>query len=87
MAGQSISYVITKFISRVPGEKVRPVELLDSSVSYDKDRYIKLLVRGASEILQSFGLDEQLLFDYVTHENPQSLLFHTDRTFSKIPSS
>lgn len=87
MAGQSISYVITKFKSRLPREKVRPVELLDSSTSYDKDRYIKLLVRGASAILQPFGLDEQILFDYATHENQQSLLFHTDRTFSKISSS
>jgi len=56
-------------------------------VSYDKDRYIKLLVRGASEILQPFGLDEQMLFDYATHENSQSLLFHTDRTFSELSSS
>ncbi|MCH8022508.1 MAG: hypothetical protein IH932_02025, partial [Thaumarchaeota archaeon] len=86
MAGQSISYVITKFDSRLLREKVRPVELLDSSVSYDKDRYIKLLVRGASAILQPFGLDEQTLFDYATHENPQGLLFHKDKAFSKLSS-
>ena len=84
MAGQSISYVITKFGSRLPREKVRPVELLDSSVSYDKDRYIKLLVRGVSAILQPFGLEEQILFDYATHENQQSLMLHTDSTFGKI---
>ncbi|MFQ6010876.1 MAG: DNA polymerase domain-containing protein, partial [Nitrososphaerales archaeon] len=87
MAGQSISYVITKFKSRLPKEKVRPIELLDSSVSYDKDRYIKLLVRGASAILQPFGLDEELLLDHVTHENQQSLLFYTDMAISKLSYS
>ena len=65
MAGQSVSYVITRFQSRVPREKVRPVELLDPSVRYDKKRYVELLIRGVSTILQPFGFDEEQLSEYV----------------------
>ncbi|HEY4673216.1 MAG TPA: DNA polymerase domain-containing protein [Nitrososphaerales archaeon] len=63
MAGQSVSYVITKFKSRNPREKVRPVQLLNTSIKYDKERYVELLVRGVASILQPFGYDERQLAD------------------------
>ncbi|MBI4258372.1 MAG: hypothetical protein HY619_05405 [Thaumarchaeota archaeon] len=64
-AGQSVSYIITKFASNDPKEKVRPIQLVDSSIRYDRDRYIELLVRGVSTILQPFGYDEEKLLDLV----------------------
>jgi DNA polymerase elongation subunit (family B) len=65
MAGQSVSYVITDYRSKVQSERVRPIELLDSSTKYDPDRYVELLLRGASAILQPFGVDEEALRDAV----------------------
>ncbi|MDA4134053.1 MAG: hypothetical protein OK441_00605 [Thaumarchaeota archaeon] len=65
MAGQSVSYVITDYRSKVQSERVRPVELLDSSTKYDPDRYVELLLRGASAILQPFGVGEEALRDAV----------------------
>src|SRR5208283_3919271 len=65
MAGQSVSYVITDYRSKVQSERVRPVELLDSGTKYDADRYVELLLRGASAILQPFGVDEEALRDAV----------------------
>ncbi|MGD0636544.1 MAG: DNA polymerase domain-containing protein, partial [Nitrososphaerales archaeon] len=65
MAGQSVSYVITDYRSKVQSERVRPIELLDSSTKYDADRYVELLLRGASAILQPFGVDEEALRDAV----------------------
>jgi DNA polymerase elongation subunit (family B) len=61
MAGQSVSYVITDYGSRVQGERVKPVELVDGDTRYDRDRYIQLLLKGAASILQPFGVDEQAL--------------------------
>jgi DNA polymerase elongation subunit (family B) len=66
MAGQSVSYVITNYRSKVQSERVRPVELLDPSTRYDPERYVELLLRGASAILQPFGVDEEGLKDAVT---------------------
>ncbi len=66
MAGQSVSYVITNYRSKVQRERVRPVELLDSNTRYDPDRYVELLLRGASAILQPFGVDESTLKHAVT---------------------
>ncbi len=71
MAGQSVSYIITKFKSRNPREKVRPVQLLNSMVRYDKERYVALLVRGIACILQPFGFDEEKLFDAVRYKSTQ----------------
>ena len=74
MAGQSVSYVITKFKSRNPREKVRPVQLLNTSIKYDKERYIELLVRGVASILQPFGYDERQLADIAGSESRQAEL-------------
>ena len=63
MAGQSVSYVITKFKSKIPLEKVRPLQLVDAKTKYDKERYIELLIRGISTILQPFRYDETRLFE------------------------
>ena len=71
MAGQSVSYVITKFSSRNPREKVRPVQLLNPSVRYDKERYVALLLRGIASILQPFGYNEGHLFDTTSHTSVQ----------------
>ena len=74
MAGQSVSYVITKFKSRNPREKVRPVQLLNTSIKYDKERYVELLVRGVASILQPFGYDERQLADIAGSESRQAEL-------------
>ncbi len=68
MAGQSVSYVITDYRSKVQSERVRPVELLDSSTKYDADRYVELLLRGALAILQPFGVDKEALEDAVASQ-------------------
>jgi len=67
MAGQSVSYVITNYGSKVQSERVRPVELLEPDTRYDQKRYVELLVKGAAAILQPFGVDERALHDYVAH--------------------
>lgn len=77
MAGQSVSYVITDYGSRFQNERVRPVELLDSSTRYDADRYVELLLRGASAILQPFGIEEGTLRDAVAGAGSQTRLFPT----------
>jgi DNA polymerase I len=65
MAGQSVSYVVTDYKSRIPEERARPVELLDQSTRYDPARYLEMLVRGAASILQPFGIAEEELKDAV----------------------
>jgi DNA polymerase elongation subunit (family B) len=65
MAGQSVSYVITDYGSRVQSERVKPVELIDGQTSYDRRRYVELLLRGAAAILQPFGMDEAALREAV----------------------
>jgi DNA polymerase elongation subunit (family B) len=61
MAGQSVSYVVTDYKSRIPEERAKPVELLDQSTRYDPARYLEILVRGAASILQPFGTSEEEL--------------------------
>lgn len=62
LAGQTVSYVVTNYRSRIQEERVRPVQLLDESVSYDRRRYAELLARGVLSILQPFGVDEGALY-------------------------
>jgi DNA polymerase elongation subunit (family B) len=71
VAGQSVSYVITNYRSVSQNERVRPVELLDPNTKYDPDRYVELLLRGASTILQPFGMDEEVLKKAVTGQREQ----------------
>lgn len=74
MAGESVSYVITKFKSRIPNQKVRPVQLLNSSVRYDKDRYVELLIRGALAVLEPFDVDAEKLRNHIEHKSIQTTL-------------
>jgi DNA polymerase elongation subunit (family B) len=75
MAGQAVSYVITKFDSKISSEKVRPMELLDPSVKYDKKRYVELLLRGMSTVLEPLGLDEDTLTRQIRYQPlPQLVL-------------
>ncbi len=60
MAGQSVSYVVSNYRSRVPEERVRPVELLDDSVVYDETRYMELLMRGIGTLLEPFESTERV---------------------------
>jgi len=61
MAGQSVSYVVTNYRSKIPEERSRPVELLDDSVTYDKNRYTKILMRGIGTLLEPFGIGGERL--------------------------
>lgn len=63
LAGQSVSYVVTNYRSKVQEERVRPVELLDESVRYDKKRYTEILVRGVASILEPFGVRKEELYE------------------------
>lgn len=74
MAGQSVSYVITKFKSRTSKEKAKPVELLKYSDGYDKKRYVELLIRGIATILQPFGFDEKKLLEEMDQKTAQTSL-------------
>jgi DNA polymerase, archaea type len=56
MAGQSVSYVITRAKSKHPAEKARPSELIDSTTRYDREKYTELLIRGALAILEPLGV-------------------------------
>lgn len=62
LEGQSVSYVITNYRSEIQEERVRPVQLLDESVGYDRHRYTELLARGAFSILEPFGVGEDALY-------------------------
>jgi DNA polymerase I len=55
MAGQSVSYVVTDYGSKVQSQRVRPTELLDQEVKYDQEHYIELLARGVASLLEPFG--------------------------------
>ncbi len=61
VAGQTVSYVITNYGSRVQSERVKPVDLTDEHTRYDRERYTTLLLKGAASILEPFGLDERAL--------------------------
>jgi DNA polymerase-2 len=61
MAGQSVSYVVTNYRSKIPEERARPVELLDDSVTYDKTRYTEILMRGIGTLLEPFGISGERL--------------------------
>jgi len=74
VAGQSVSYIITDYGSKSQRDRVRPVELLDQNTGYDIDRYIELLLRGASAILQPFGVKEDIL-----QEAASGQIDHQDR--------
>lgn len=61
MAGQSVSYVVTNYRSKVQEERVRPVQLVDGSVTYDRRHYTELLARGVASILEPFGVEKEEL--------------------------
>jgi DNA polymerase elongation subunit (family B) len=65
LAGQSVSYVVTNYRSRIQEERVRPVQLLDESVTYDRRRYTELLARGVVSILEPFGVNENALYESI----------------------
>jgi DNA polymerase elongation subunit (family B) len=65
LAGQSVSYVITDYQSKVQKDRVRPVQLLNESTSYDKRRYTELLAKGVISILEPFGVDEDTLYETI----------------------
>ncbi|MDA4114780.1 MAG: hypothetical protein OK474_12115 [Thaumarchaeota archaeon] len=78
MAGQSVSYIITDYGSRVQSRRAKPVELLDRDTGYDKDRYVELLLKGAASVLQPFGIDERALKERFTTQESQAQLFSQD---------
>jgi DNA polymerase elongation subunit (family B) len=81
MAGQSVSYVITNYHSKVQSERAKPVELMDGDTRYDRERYIELLLKGGASILQPFGVDELALKEIiVTPGECQTQLLPSSRT-------
>lgn len=53
--GQSVEYIITDAESKNSWDRVKLAPFLDGSESYDVERYVELVLRGASELLSPFG--------------------------------
>jgi DNA polymerase elongation subunit (family B) len=64
--GESIRYVITDAKARDPDARARPLDLMDSTRSYDAEKYAELLLRAMATILQPAGLDKARLEQKIT---------------------
>ncbi|MFQ5846680.1 MAG: DNA polymerase domain-containing protein [Candidatus Methylomirabilales bacterium] len=53
--GEQIGYIILDRKARVKGERARPAVLLTGNESYDKERYVELLLRAAETLLAPVG--------------------------------
>ena len=59
--GETVRYVILKHNTRDPARRVRVLELMDGDEEYDKQEYLKHLLRTAASILRPFGYTEERL--------------------------
>jgi hypothetical protein len=59
--GETVRYVVLNHDSRDPDKRVRVLELMDGSEQYDKQEYLKHLLRTADSILRPFGYKEDKL--------------------------
>jgi len=64
-AGQSVSFVMTRRESKVPENRTLPVKLIDSTISYDAESYVDLVLSSAMNLLLPFGYDLKSLRELV----------------------
>ena len=74
LAGQVCEYIYTNVHSKHPERRVKAKQLVDEGMSYDKERYSRLLARAASSILQPFGLSEERLVEFLSSSMVQQNL-------------
>ncbi len=60
-AGQQISYILTRNVSKTSEIKALPPELVDENTSYDPEKYVDLLISSAANLLLPFGYDVKSL--------------------------
>jgi len=63
--GETVRYIILSHDSRDPKRRVRVLELMDGMEKYDKQEYLKHLLRYAASILLPFGYTEERLHQKV----------------------
>ncbi len=68
--GESIRYVITENTAAVPSDRARAWEFLDGSWAYDVGRYTELFLRAVETVLQPFGINENILRNWLAQELP-----------------
>jgi DNA polymerase I len=56
-AGQTVSFVMIRYESKVPENRSLPVELTDSTTPYDAKSYVDLVLSSAMNLLLPFGYD------------------------------
>ncbi len=59
--GETVRYIILNHDSRDPARRVRVLELMEGDEQYDKQEYLKHLLRYADSILRPFGYTEENL--------------------------
>jgi DNA polymerase elongation subunit (family B) len=59
--GETVRYVVLNHNTRDPARRVRVLELMDGDEEYDKQEYLKHLLRAAASILRPFGYTEERL--------------------------
>jgi DNA polymerase elongation subunit (family B) len=63
--GETVRYIILNHDSRDPKRRVRVLELMDGAEKYDKQEYLKHLLRYTASILLPFGYTEKRLHQKV----------------------
>jgi DNA polymerase elongation subunit (family B) len=63
-AGESIRYVITNYRAKEPSGRVRAMELLGDSQTYDAERYTEMLLRATETVLAPLGISATMLEDW-----------------------
>ena len=75
-AGQHIRFVLTKDTSKVSGYSAVPIELLDGYTVPNREMYVDLLIRSATNLFLPFGYDTDRLkhtLKSYQHDRPTTL--------------
>jgi DNA polymerase elongation subunit (family B) len=59
--GETVRYVVLNHSSRDPQRRVRVLELIEGDEQYDRQKYLKYLLRVADSLLRPFGYTEDTL--------------------------
>jgi DNA polymerase elongation subunit (family B) len=73
-AGQTVQYLITNAESKRVMQRVKVAQLLDAGVRYDSQKYMRLLLLSAANILSPFGYTTKNLYDLIVHGEEQRTL-------------
>ncbi len=64
-AGQLVSYVLTRKVSKSSQTRAMPLELVDDGVEYGSGEYAKLLLSSAKNILLPLGYNDEAIREYL----------------------